>query len=251
MTGFQLACLLIPRMRLALESQNWISFSSSSTGSKTEALYFEFVGFGTGVCRGMSGPLVSLVHGVASPGCTVWPWTKKDVWRIMYSDVSTCGMVKFSITLTVPGSISPHRTDLHEENSSVESLNRLNPLMEAVEIQVEDGRPPTAGLQAPCDRESRVNCQQVDSNDYYRGQRIAPSILRTFHSWTQLNSGVCWLAKGTGLGFCSKCMEQPVNMPTVQGSISSHSSYQQIHKYSAVSSIPKKFMHLGPTSAER
>ena len=88
MTGFQLACLLIPRMRLALESQNWISFSSSSTGSKTEALYFEFVGFGTGVCRGMSGPVVSLVHGVASPGCTVWPWTKKDVWRIMYSDVS-------------------------------------------------------------------------------------------------------------------------------------------------------------------
>ena len=72
-------------------------------------------------------------------------------------------MVKFSIRLTVPGSISPHRTDLHEENSSVESLNRLNPLMEAVEIQVEDGRPPTAGLQAPCNRESRVNCQQVDS----------------------------------------------------------------------------------------
>ena len=74
---------------------------------------------------------------------------------------------------------------------------------------------------------------------------------RAKHFGTQLNSGVCWLAKGTGLGFCSKCMQQPVNMPTVQGSISSHSSYQQIHKYSAVSSIPKKFMHLGPTSAER
>lgn len=101
---------------------------------------------------------------------------------VTFPRVKSCGMVKFSIRLTVPGSISPHRTDLHEENSSVESLNRLNPLMEAVEIQVEDGRPPTAGLQAPCNRESRVNCQQVDSNDYYKGQRIAPSILRTFHS---------------------------------------------------------------------